>query len=488
MYRELLYGAGGGIIGDKQKAEPAKCATLAIGLGGMGIDCLRRLKRRVYESLRPDNPGDLIQSYSHIRFLAVDSDRSSMTDDGKINPLDERTEFFDISMLVNPFLPAPFLVLLQKPEFGWFDLDIVNYNVPGQRTVGANGNRQIGRMLLMNKSDAFVNKLASLIMEAKSSLPREAGVNVCIFSGLCGGTGSGTFPDVCYLVQKAAELVGEKDRCRISGFFFLPDVYLSIPSIANDQTLCSVLQRNGYAAMKELDYCMSFETNGGKWDQIYRGFSIGPTQSAPVHACHLISSVAMDGNRVGNGYDHAISTAGDLVMQFLIRNELDIDGYIDRSNGWQKVYEREHGANYRYIVLGSSEAAVPVREISTYLGSKLFAAFSVSRSKYPKAEEVEEVARVNGLDFEGLTRLAMSSQPLNGSVPQSEDIGKTVIRRLFEALEEAVADPGRGPFYAAAVLGGKRAKIWSIFWKKVWRGAEERLRPSAVNGCCCKKT
>ena len=70
MYRELLYSAGGGIIGDKQKAESAKRATLAIGLGGMGIDCLRRFKRKVYESLRPDDPGDSTLSYSHIRFLA----------------------------------------------------------------------------------------------------------------------------------------------------------------------------------------------------------------------------------------------------------------------------------------------------------------------------------------------------------------------------------------------------------------------------------
>ena len=47
MYNQLLYSAGGGIIGNKHKAEQAECVTLAIGLGGTGINCLRKLTRQV---------------------------------------------------------------------------------------------------------------------------------------------------------------------------------------------------------------------------------------------------------------------------------------------------------------------------------------------------------------------------------------------------------------------------------------------------------
>ena len=97
MYRQLLLSTGGGIISNTQKDKQEKCVTLAIGLGGTGVACLRNLKRQVYERLQADDPNDPIPTYSHIKFLAVDTDKTSLEADGKINSLDESTEFFDIS-------------------------------------------------------------------------------------------------------------------------------------------------------------------------------------------------------------------------------------------------------------------------------------------------------------------------------------------------------------------------------------------------------
>lgn len=43
MFSQLLLSTGGGIISNTQKDVQEKCVTLAIGLGGTGVDCLRNL-------------------------------------------------------------------------------------------------------------------------------------------------------------------------------------------------------------------------------------------------------------------------------------------------------------------------------------------------------------------------------------------------------------------------------------------------------------
>ena len=66
-YRDLLLSTGGGVISERQMDEQAACATIAIGLGGTGVDCLRNLKRQVYARLQPDDPDADIPVYSHIK-------------------------------------------------------------------------------------------------------------------------------------------------------------------------------------------------------------------------------------------------------------------------------------------------------------------------------------------------------------------------------------------------------------------------------------
>ena len=516
MYRQLLYRAGGGIISNKHKAEQEECVTLAIGLGGTGIHCLRNLKRQVYESVRPDDPDDPNPVYTHIKFLAVDSDRSSMNDDWMVNQPDESWEFFDISSPSIPQVSDLFKRIAERPEYQWLNGEIPYSVSADQRKLETGGTRQIGRLLLMMKSDAFVRRVEFLIMDALRGLPAGVDINVHIFSGLCGGTGSGIFLDVCYLVQKALGYYRD-NHAAVFGYFFLPDVNLSIPSTRAYENRYNKLSQNGYAAMKELDYCMNFETNGGEWDQEYRGFHIGPTKNPPVHVCHLISSKAMNGVQVQNAYDCALNAVVDYVMQFLIKNELDMQTHMANYYPALQQVRVDHGAYHGYIALGASRAVVPVREILTYLGGTLFQGFSDSRSKYPTAEEVEKIARENGLDFEGLLRLVTEIPDIEKTIPPLEErmfremiaesytgaknilglpdgiiepflikkkrmlaeaekntsalmhdwrLDKTpegegsrsLIRKVFLALEEAVADPAGGPFYAAAVLKGTKGK------------------------------
>ena len=103
MYNKLLISAGGGIVSRSQQSEQDNVATIAIGLGGTGIDCLRLLKREVYDKLKPDNGEDsVIPRYDHIKYLAVDTDKKSLGTTKELNSIDENTEYFDYFYLYQP--------------------------------------------------------------------------------------------------------------------------------------------------------------------------------------------------------------------------------------------------------------------------------------------------------------------------------------------------------------------------------------------------
>lgn len=520
MFNQLLLSTGGGILSNTQKDAQEACATVAIGLGGTGVSCLRNLKRQVYDRLQADDPNDPMPNYSHIKFLAVDTDKSSLEADGKINSLDEVTEFFDISSADIQGLLKDTRRLAGTPECAWLKTANPEKGEPGLKilsaTAGAGGVRQIGRLLMIEKSDAFVAKISQLVNEAKSGFPRGVDVNVHIFSGLGGGTGSGTFLDVCYLVQKALDDIGEGGHALTCGYFFLPDVNLSVPQVAARTDISSYIQANGFAAMKELDYCMNFETNGGCWEQQYRGFKYGPVRSMPVKCCHLVSAHAMNGATLANGYDYAMNVVGDFIMQFLVKNDINMQTHIANYYAAESQVAKDHGANYQYNILGASNAVVPMREITTYLASKLFEAFSNAKELYPSDGEIAQFAKDNELDFRGLLKLTMAKTSYNMpaielqesmfrnmgesdlGTPDTLILPETIMTpyrnmqnrmsgtvetnisallhewkrdkirenqdnisrvwRTFFALEQVVTDPKRGPLYASIMLYGSGRK------------------------------
>ena len=74
-YDQLLLEFGGGVINPYSQSEACKDeACVAIGIGGTGIAALKSLKRNIYQRLQPDDPSAPVPTYSHIKFIAIDSD------------------------------------------------------------------------------------------------------------------------------------------------------------------------------------------------------------------------------------------------------------------------------------------------------------------------------------------------------------------------------------------------------------------------------
>lgn len=230
----------------------------------------------------------MIPTYKHIKFLAIDTDKSSLGDDKSIDSLDSNTEFLDLGgkninelLTTEKFKYDPALQWLKvapnQPEGygGLYLSDIPNYP--------PSACRQIGRLCLFLYCHELIEKLTNMIKEATRGLSVGTEINIHIFTDIAGGTGAGTFLDVCYLVQYVLGTMGLQGIAQTCGYFFMPDVNLAI--VKDDKTR-QFIKGNGFASMQELDYCMNFDLNGGEWNQIYGG-DISIKTTKPLLSWHI---------------------------------------------------------------------------------------------------------------------------------------------------------------------------------------------------------
>lgn len=414
-YSKLLLSTGGGIISTQQQAKQVQnTASILIGLGGTGIDCIKTIKAAVRERLEPDDPEAVVTEYSHIQFLGVDADKKSFKKkDGKslesthvtardLKVLDD-TEIFDISnAAIGQALSNPRAIEM-RPELKW--LNYKELDIPDLSDAGAGGFRQIGRYMFMDKSNDFMDRVSDMITRAKKGLTNPD-VNIHIFAGLSGGTGSGTFLDACYMVKSVAAEHG----ATVFGYFFLPDVNLSRIALEN-RLVRAYIPCNGYAAMQELDYCMRIAENGGSFIQTYKGGKQIKWEEPPVTMCHLICATNTNGDVIPNAYNYAMNVTSEYVMDFLTEpqdvNNFGIRSHLSnyKSQIAAATQETMIGATLTYCILGASCASIPLREINTYLASKLFGMFGDIRSKEPTEGDVQRFAEEAGVgDYDMLMR------------------------------------------------------------------------------------
>lgn len=410
VYGQLLVDAGGGIIDHTKQSEKQEGATLIIGLGGTGTDAVMKIKREVYQQLKPDDTTSSIPSYDSIRFLVVDSDSSKLVaeQNGAIYDIDRNNEFFNVG---NDSIKQTFAakkVLEGRKELSWLDYENISID---DASNGAGGIRQVGRFLLVDKAAMLYAKIKSQMMSALTNA-KSGTLNVHILSGLSGGTGSGTFLDICYLVRAALDEIG-KPNSRVCGYFFLPDVNLSVPEISANPLLSSYIKVNGYAALQELDYCMNFGKNHDQFRMNY-GFREVAYENKPVDLCYLVSTTDSDGNVIKNGYSYAMGVVADFVISFLAKVELPegvtvdnntgltLEGHIANLNAMKDGISLQHGATVDYNVLGASVAVMPLSEIATYLGSKLFGAYEPIYHRTPFEQERDEFLMRSRLTYEDI--------------------------------------------------------------------------------------
>ena len=106
-------------------------------------------------------------------------------------------------------------------------------------TQGAGGVRQVGRYLLISRASNLISTIEAKCTQALNGM-NGPDLDVYIFAGISGGTGSGCFLDTCYIVQKALEDMGRAQSANVMGFFFLPDVITSKPQVPRSPLRSSI--------------------------------------------------------------------------------------------------------------------------------------------------------------------------------------------------------------------------------------------------------
>ena len=437
-YDQLLLEFGGGVINAHSQSEAYKeDACVAIGIGGTGIAALKRLKKNVYQQLIPDDPDSPIPTYSHIRFIAIDADN---IDPGQGKGKLSNGEMFSIK---NPNLSGVLgtekgkNVVRNDPRMSWMDIDNISALHSPE---GAGGIRQAGRYLLISKADELKMRIQ---LECTSAMQaaQTSSVTVYIFAGISGGTGSGCFIDTCYIVRQLMNENGWSASGKIMGFFFLPDVVTSKAEVAANKTAVMYNKRNGYAAMKELDYLMNLSLAEDRFYQKYGDFTID-TQEPPVDMCHLISATKADGTLQKDGFNYCINVASDYVMSYLIdlsdvpdgaadSQGLTLRGHLANVNQGTAALARTHGAPRIYHVVGASNAEIPMTQISTYLAAGFMRRFvqMIGREKINSSITKQVVNEwAHRLNLVPNMILGKISNGANGV--QLPDVDKHILRQL----------------------------------------------------------
>lgn len=225
--------------------------SIIIGLGGTGILTVLQAKKSLYQYY-----GDIPPC---VRFLVFDTDRY------------KKDQFF----IRVQTLEGMKLLNLEPHEFVYLDvknpLDLVKMSpsiaswfpdtLPVKAIIdGAGAIRAVGRLALHAHANDVVKSLSNLIdplrdlklgenMEKQgfSLLPGED-IDIYIVGSLAGGTGSGCFLDIAFLMR----FLTRGQVTRNYAFLILPWIFRGLPATHRANS-------NTYSALKELDYYMSVD-------------------------------------------------------------------------------------------------------------------------------------------------------------------------------------------------------------------------------------
>lgn len=265
---------------DEQKSERF-CVkpAIVIGLGGTGTEICLRLKSLINEKAGPDFP--------LVKFLIFDTDvmdvssvaagESSPSSPNSVKSLFTPNEYYHL--VVRDVAGIVKNAEKHNHIFSWFprDLEI------GDVLNGANQVRLIGRLALywnvsqvvdaINRVKKEVSSIKNKALATEKGFDLQEGLAVYILTSLCGGSGSGMFLDMGYLVRDLVDSA-EVNACCV------------MPSAFQIEQQGSI-EANAYAALKELDHLMTaaeFRMNLGPQTEP-KTFKVRPFDN-----CYLLDS------------------------------------------------------------------------------------------------------------------------------------------------------------------------------------------------------
>ena len=234
--------------------------SLVVGLGGTGKRALTHLKRRIYDTYG-------VEELPWIRLLSIDADSAGVNNPPVISQ--RENEFINLGsneMRVIDQSDTPQVIShLDAPEnrhiLDWYPDPEQKVDFP-KAARGSGQVRMFGKIGLYKGDNLHTTYrwLQQAAYDVSDPAAWEAFPGfevdstlqfVYLICSLCGGTGSGTFLDVAYLLRK---IVGvDPSTRRFMGMLVLPEVYEPVVENAHIKRIYA----NTYAALRELDFLMN---------------------------------------------------------------------------------------------------------------------------------------------------------------------------------------------------------------------------------------
>jgi len=353
--------------------------TLVLGLGGTGHRIVAHLKARLVRAYGAIPTG-------RIRLLAFDTADDVITVPlfGRPVGLEPDRELFHVG-----HTPVPNIVrnIDRQPAIA-ARLPCIQSIRPVAMRAGAKQLRPLGLLALLWRFDQVERRISDAIWElaGKDLLSRQAGtaqgINAFICNSLVGGTGSGMFLDIAYLVQAIfAELGSLGDFCYVTGVGVLPQAFRGIEG--------PNLIPNTVAALKELGHCMQ---RGGFSCQYPNGRVISAPQ-APFNLYYLIDGVDEQGYTWQGMNDLCAMIAGGLFLQ--IGSQLGRKGENDFDNlDSVLAQETAEGEGTYCGSFGIASLSFPAGEVAAWCAARLASAMIAQGLLRPAdGERAEEVAQ-----------------------------------------------------------------------------------------------
>lgn len=309
-----------------------------VGIGGTGIDAVLTLKDKI-EAIYDTNQADRIE------YLLIDTD---VIGSGRhIDPADTIViQSADTAMLLREAQQHK-----QDSHFitdeicSWLDASLSPFRVMN----GAAGIRQAGRLILfLNFSqiyDVLQRKINKISKGYDGSVCRP---RIYLFTGIGGGTGSGMFVDLSYLIRNIINV-------DLTGIIFMPDVTCLKPNLREIHK--RNIKRNGFAALKELDYLMTLDRFHEYFIQDYPG-GIHVRQSYPIFDLCILVGAQEDGRKPAKSEQEVFEKTAEYILSE-IQGKISGFGMDSFKSNLANKLPKEPFCD-RYAAVGAAASYVPI--------------------------------------------------------------------------------------------------------------------------------
>ena len=195
----------GGLIGGSVRAKISEgSSVLVIGVGGMGCKTVNQIAKEYKEHF---------EDTSSLSLLAIDTNQEELNKIQIING--GYVDAQDMFPLYDPSVKDALKVPRSDYVKSFVSDDVPQHDIT---ETGANGVRCVGRVMLCAspKYGILLETLRNRIHNMPGSKKQ-----IIFIAGISGGTGSGTFIDIAYMLGYLTKNMGNTN---VFGVFYMPDV------------------------------------------------------------------------------------------------------------------------------------------------------------------------------------------------------------------------------------------------------------------------